>query len=540
MADKFHTDRPAVNARDTSPSTSAGDRAPGRGPGGAELSAWLRDLPHGNPLEAVQALHLEASAQISSTAAIRTRLKHLELLREKTESLLPVMERRLDQVTLPLSPPLRQAVVSVNDLLKVLAVGYADVVNHLSRRWYGLGSRHPLATAITQAMRLNQRRLRLAYRVHARGSTGAWLETHRLYRAAVDAGIERQALPNGGETPARIYVHGLLLAFAEPAKFAAGDLDRVRFYLDRYGDLATLDPADAADAQNRSSSFLIRGTEPRPGTSLARAPAPTLLSGDLILRCDALVARLQEQLAGLPQGIAPHKLGLPKEAERDAYRGLLGNLARLWSAPPSRRFPRTRFHPRADVVVGCTALRRFLAGSAYRRRAQDAPPEVIDDASMSEWVVTDESPDGLGLRYVGGDAAEVQVGEILGVRHRGASLMHVCIVRRAESAANHLDIGVQVLASHAMAARIALPESGKLAREPLNVMLLPRLPGFRDAPALLAAPSQLEPGTEFIARIDGHQRMLRIGNRVEKTASCELFSLEKADTAKQSAETNSP
>jgi len=107
-------------------------------------------------------------------------------------------------------------------------------------------------------------------------------------------------------------------------------------------------------------------------------------------------------------------------------------------------------------------------------------------------------------------------------------VVHVCIVRRPESAPANLKIGVQVLASHALAANISLPaRSAAQQRKNVQVMLLPRLPASGDAPALLAPPAELVTGTEFVACIEGREWLLRVAACVEKTGSCELFSLEK-------------
>lgn len=493
-----------------------------------ELAEWLDTLPEDRPLELMRALLDELSAQSQAALSQHTRFKLLDLIRDKAEALLPAIDDQLKRSPLPLPAGPQQALVEANELLKQICAGYESVSYKLAHRWYGVGTNRLLCAAIAHGLRLHQRRLRLAYRAYARGSRSAWSDMHRLYRSAREAGVAQLSPDGAGETPERIYIDTLLLAFAEPAKFGVSDLDRVRFYIERHGHLARLE-APSVTSGERSARFLIRPREAGPGLSLAKWRDGDFAPGELILRCDALVQQLETQLAGLEQGTAAPHLGLPKMASQPQYQALLHNLARLWSAPPARRFHRTRFRPRVDVVVGCAALRRFLAGAAYRRRAQDGadPPA---QAPMTEWAVTNESADGLALRYLGGDATDIQVGEVLGVRSRGTSLVHVCVVRRAESAVTGLEIGVQVLASHALVASIFLPrDEGGRPRGSVPVMLLPRLPGAADAPALLAPPDQMVPGIEFAAEIEGQHRLIRVARRVEKTVSCELFALEKAE-----------
>ena len=58
------------------------------------------------------------------------------------------------------------------------------------------------------------------------------------------------------------------------------------------------------------------------------------------------------------------------------------------------------------------------------------------------------------------------------------------------------------------------------------MIFLPRLPAIGNAPALIAAPDSVSAGMEFAAVHRGRHTMLRIDKSIEKTPSCEVFSLE--------------
>jgi hypothetical protein len=152
---------------------------------------------------------------------------------------------------------------------------------------------------------------------------------------------------------------------------------------------------------------------------------------------------------------------------------------------------------------------------------------------MTEWTVSNESPDGFALRYVSGNTREVRVGEIVAIRPRDNAAIHVCIARRAATAYASLELGVQVLASRAMAATIDLPAGkppGTVTRRLVRVIFLPRLPAIGNAPALIAAPDSVSAGMEFAAVHRGRHTMLRIETSIEKTPSCEVFSLKLSPT----------
>ena len=283
---------------------------------------------------------------------------------------------------------------------------------------------------------------------------------HRLYGIAQAAGVATQSSEYQVHTAEQLYIKALLLAFAEPAKLAPGDLDQVRFYLDRYGSLARLEPASAMQDPKAHAAFLVRPSEARPGQSLLKRRDDVLQPDDRILYCAPLVDKLLSQIDGLKNDVLPSRLGLPKTAGEGRYLTLLRSLAQCWSAPATRRYARTRFHPRVDVAVGFSTLWRFLGGGAYQRRSDDAVARSAPSGDMTEWTVSNESPDGFALRYVSGNTSEVRVGEVVAVRPRDNAAVHVCIARRAATTFASLELGVQVLASRAMA-NDHRPASGK-------------------------------------------------------------------------------
>ncbi|HWR88564.1 MAG TPA: hypothetical protein VN277_09110 [Acidiferrobacterales bacterium] len=505
----------------------------------AHLQERLRKLSLTDPVAAVRSLSELARKIRRADVDIRTRLKLLELLRDRSDTLLPEIESRLSQVTLPLALPLQDAVCTAKKLLRELGLAYSAVVSCASGKWWAGSFESTLRTAVLSGMHVFTRRLSLDYRVYARGSRTAWLEMHRLYRTAREQGFATTQIA-AGDSPERLYVRALLLAFADPTKFAPGDLERVGSYVQRHERLAILrDPLrQEHTAEFGTASFLIRPSLASPGKSLLKGAEEPFKAGDLILQCSALVDRLDSQLESLERRIAPAKLGLPKVAELPQYIALLSSLRGLWAAPPKRRYSRTQFHPRADVVVGLMEVWRFVAGAALRRRAEDDTGETDLAASeVSAWTVTNESPEGFSLNYlsfqVGSDASAIQVGEIVGLRPRDSALVHLCIVRRAVcTAPSNIEVGIQIVATHVLPAVITLPATRtRAAQRAVRVILIPRMPRLRNLAALLAPPDCLSIGMEFTLPYRGRQVLMRVTERTEQTGSCEVFTLAPARPA---------
>ncbi len=495
------------------------------------FQVWLATLPYEYPGIAAQILVKELR-RLHSASNIRTRLKLLEPAVGPAERLLREAGKDLARCALPMAPEVQQDFLDINALLRTLAQYYSDVADEIASKWIGIGFAKPLLLATVRAMQFQAQRLELAYRVYARGSNSAWAELHRLYRVARNGGFATSAPPGIDATPEQIYLNTLLLAFAEPTKLAPGELERVRHYVERHWQFAELLEADVnrPEELEADACFLIKPREARAGRSLVRAARLPIEAGDLILRCTRLQTKLLGQLTGLERRIEPDRLGLPPAASEPQYVVLLRSLQRLWGAPPVRRHSRQHFKPRVDIVVGFDALITFLSGVAFRRRTAEASQNALA-LELSEWAIGNESPGGFAVQYIGGKAGPVRVGEVVGLRPRDESTVHICLMRRVVSNdLQSLELGLQKLAAVAKATTVTVLDQG--SKEPalprpqtMQVIMLPRLPDQDSAPALIAPRDALMPGARIRAPEDGHQVTLQVSKPIEQCASCDVFAL---------------
>lgn len=486
---------------------------------------WLAALPSDRPGLAAQALMKELQRLRAANSRRRGRL--FDAAFDTACMLARDIEKRLADSPLPLEQEQQLEFLAANALLKTLAAGYAGIADEINRKWIGIGFAKPLRLAVVRAMQFQAQRLGLAYRVYARGSKSAWTELHRLYRIACSNGFAGRKPPNAPASAEQIYMNALLLDFAEPTKLAPGELERVRFYVERHARLARIEDARAGGKDNRKpdACFLLKAGDTHAGRSRVRAGRTPIEPGDLILRCDRLLAKLQDQIAGLEGDIEPARLGLPPEAGQPQYLALLRNLQRLWSAPPTRRFSRQKFKPRVDLVVGFDLLWAYLAGPANRRRTDDLPVKI----DTSEWAIGNESPGGFSLQYIAGNAAPVSVGEVVGLRPREQSAVHICLTRRVVTGdLQSLEIGLQKLAPGGMPTMVSLESTdaqGHQQVRAVRVIVLPRLPAAGNGPALIAPAQNLQPGVSVYLQQRGGALRLRVGNPLDQCPGCEIFAL---------------
>ncbi|HEY5764305.1 MAG TPA: hypothetical protein VIS73_13935, partial [Rhodocyclaceae bacterium] len=177
---------------------------------------------------------------------------------------------------------------------------------------------------------------------------------------------------------------------------------------------------------------------------------------------------------------------------------------------PQRRFSRTRFKPRGELVSSLEDLLAAVAGVALLcRRSEDPIPPGGARPAVSEWAITDESPDGFGIRFLRGDMRRVEVGDLVAFRPRERGRIHLCLVRRITNAgAAQLELGLQEISPQAQI--VALP-AAPAGRGATQAIYLPKMPGFSNAAGLIVAPGTIELGQTISLAISGQSaRMVAV------------------------------
>jgi hypothetical protein len=233
-----------------------------------------------------------------------------------------------------------------------------------------------------------------------------------------------------------------------------------------------------------------------------------------------VVAALNEEIAHRTHPVFEHETMLPQVAEP-----MLKMLLHIWGSQPVRRFSRTRFKLRADVVSSLPDVLQMIDGDALRRRRNDGDRQSgPTPPPTSEWAIVDESPDGFGIRYLKGPIRRLEVGELVGLRSREHSRIHLCLVRRAtNSGQSGFEIGLQGLSPCALV--IALPQTDD--SPPHSAILLPQLPAYGGVPGIIGAPGSLPADIEIPYQPPGKFARLRLGRPIEVNTRLEFYLLEE-------------
>lgn len=439
------------------------------------------------------------------------RLKLLDLLSTLAERAVAAELPRLHEISLPISRKLRQRSRNLLDTLDTLTRDYLATLPRSLETPAG-----DLQPSLHSAISAIAWQIRISHLIAAPPMLGIWQSLHTAFRIARQLGIEQQAGPRGTASILRIYTNTLLAGIAQPASFSSGELEFINDYIENCLPPLVLTETPPTDT---ASTFWIDPGKDFPAQAMIRR-APGSEAPVLYFSCTTVAETALRHRTLLDEGADTQFLALPDFAGSRTGPGILKRLNLLWGQPAKRRFPRRRQSYRAKLHTGLGRLWHLLKH-----------PE--QSAEHSEWMVTNESPDGYALMHIAGHAGNLRVGDIvaldpIGERPELPPARHICIIRWAISDnPEHIEIGLQLLATKAIAAEIADPDDPSGAK--VAALILPETPPLRPLRSLVVATGQI-PGqpSRIVAMVDGEEQQaytLQTEKLDEQTGNIEIFSV---------------
>ena len=493
------------------------------------LSAWVPGGQIDETTLAVKGFLREVVIIRHQRQNVRGQFKQLELLLKRAAPLISELTVLLNKSTLPLSISAREIATAVDSLLKAFALSYYELAETLDGKWFRVLHARQTPLAALRAAQLIHWRALLAYQVYSNGSPQRWKQYHALLamteKPGKDAGEEDKTLSSAMESLAKIIVQSSLLTLSDPTSLKEEDIGHVRFYIERYGHLASLSKNLPPSVDSQTPGIFVLSDNPRGPQRLK--PEYGDLSKCHILDTRPLIQKLKQQIQWLKEGRSPTNLGLPSVANTPAYQLLLMQCEEQWSFTRKRRHPRSGVRPRADLVSGFDMVHHFVAQKALTRRRSDdiRPNEAL---SVSEWSIVDQSEGGFGLRFIKGNAGSISVGEIVALCFKDHASLAICVTRRARCISDtEFEIGLELLAERALATNISIRENKDA--EPLErtpAILIPRMPNAHNVPGLLLPPHRSsKAGIEVSVVSNGKTLRLAAAESLEYFSSCELVAM---------------
>jgi len=448
------------------------------------------------------------------------RIKLLDMLSAHAERIVHAELPQLQNITLPVSRKLRQRVKTIIDVLATLAQDYFNTLGDLFDPRASSPQRPP-HLSLRRAMYAIAWQIQITHLVAAPTSAGLWQQLHGAFRSARRLGLDEVPGPKGSASVRRVYTDILLAAIAQPASFSATELNFIREYIER--NTLSVDLLDAPPLEGRGIFWVDLDKDFSAHALVRRLPAADARA--LYFCCDALAEGAARHRTELKKGVSAALLGLPEFAETHAGHGVLRRLVALWGNPAKRKFPRRRQSYRANLCLGLNNLWRLIKN-----------PETPIVAS--EWMVTNESPDGFSLMHMSGITEALRIGDIVALQamddHAEATpIWHICITRWVISEnPEHIELGLELLAPRAIAAEVAQPR--ELGTGRTAALLLPETPPLHPTESLVLPSGILkENGGRIIVMVEGNNfevREVRATQLNEQSSSIEVFSVATDDS----------
>ncbi len=307
----------------------------------------------------------------------------------------------------------------------------------------------------------------------------------------------------------------LALAAGQPETCAARELGFVADYLRGFAGAVEIRFTRPTDIDEWY--WLPEEADGAPVAAIRRPPPE---GHQMFFSCRRLAADANAQLGRLATGERPEAIGLPSLVAADDYRNALVRTANRWSAPPRRHFHRRPNSYRVQVCAHLGALWQLLGGETGDGEDREGLP-------ITDWMVLNESAGGFAMMHIAGDVEGIVSGAAVGIRAANEP-WRLCLVRWARSDnAEHVELGLELVAPSAQAVRIAYPGS---EQPPCHALQIPPLPRLERGETLMTSRGDYVSGPfTLIDEAEGRLKLTEcVASRlVMQTAVVEIFEFER-------------
>lgn len=198
---------------------------------------------------------------------------------------------------------------------------------------------------------------------------------------------------------------------------------------------------------------------------------------------------------------------------------LVRHAVQAWGAVTKRAYKRMPIDGEVQLCAGMDALHAHIG--TPRRRSRSKVSEPVFTLKL-----VDASPGGYGMTFSGEWPADLQTGDLLGVRENDLSEWHVAVLRWFWNDTDGARMGVELLAPRAEAASArVLATRGDGNSEWIPVLVLPEVRALSQPPLLITPRARFRVGQKLaLRRAEGESRV-RLNRSGSLTPSFQQFEL---------------
>lgn len=475
---------------------------------------WLTSQPSGDLDEEVRQLASYLNALYSPTIPTTQFERSIELFHVRAMRLASDLRRHTRRAELPLPEDQLFRARSLADSLMRIAQGFEKVLLDAPLSKHRIGHARRNENAPGRALRLIGELYLILGQVGIDADPQAWKLAYRLFLLSCESG-NQDAASNPSETALAAFKQLLALTSLEPQSLSAAELDWAAEYVTQLSNLIHIQNSWPVSLEGPWHWLDPYGsTEPQ---ACVRCKPPED-KPVLFFSTAALARRTSDVLARNEEAPAGGELQPNEQFPNVTPFSLLTLLRQRWHTPSGRAQPRRRQDYRVEACIGLQAIWATLRA-----------PHTADAAeSVSEWVVTNESPGGYAIMRLQGRSKSLTPGIVVALRRDPSEAWSICIVRWLRSdTAEQVEIGLQMVSKNAIPVRVGF-RGGDNRTTLRNALVLPVLPALRQHQAVLA-PAGTYASRRFtlVSDIDRvYVAQCRLLTLDIQTSSLELFQFE--------------
>ncbi|WP_410498100.1 hypothetical protein [Chitinibacter sp. S2-10] len=489
-----------------------------------KLKEWLIALPTANVIEAGR-LMLDALTVLNRTKLepdLRAPL--LAEYQNSIEMLTGAFEIAYASPGLPMKESARLAAQLARNVWHELATGWKVAIQEkLDEKRFSLfgGTGNKVAPALFQSLLYAYWRVfQVSGRLYQNLSEGMWLEMHQTFcycaeNKMLDEPKNENPKDKASRPIATLYKQMILLALADPHRFAGSELDKVIEIIENYAPHAHFQPL--SKLSSTAGYFLIELESDKAPVYVGNRSLDNHLGQALLFDTIELAKKLHK---------AEHSVEAQAPMAKDRAKVLmwleiLRRVIRQWSIVPHRMYQRIPTHSSISVAFG---LRR----TAFRlNQGQPGGAEHIivaeKDLELTQWQVINESPGGYGILTQHLPDERAKAGEIVALSVAKESHWMVGSIRWMQQHHNGaMEMGLQVMSAKAVAILMRSTQQSE-AGSYFPALLLPAIPALKQAARLAAPKGQYTPLREYSVLMGEREMFVRAAKLIEQQNGYDLF-----------------
>jgi hypothetical protein len=487
------------------------------------LKEWLIALPTASVIEAGRMMldALTVLNRVKVDADVRWQL--LTEYQSSLEMLTGGFEVAYSSPGLPMKETARTAAQLARNVWLELAQGWKIVLHDkLEKRFGFFAANQKAPPVLLQALLYAYWRVyQVSGRLYQSLPEGIWLEMHQVFRYCAEHKMldePKNDNPKDKSTRpiATLYKQMVLLALADPHRFAGVELDKVIEIIEGYAPHAHFQPL--SKLASSAGFFLIElGVDKAPcyvGNRSLDHYAGSAVLFDTI--------ELAKKLYKAEHAVEAKAPMAKDRAKVQMWLEILRRVIRQWSIVPHRLYQRIPTQSKVSVAFG---LRRAAFRLNRVQHIESGGEKVLiveKDLQLTQWQVINESPGGYGILAHELPKEQAKAGEIVALSVADEANWMVASIRWLQQHQNgSMEMGLQVMSAKARPILMRASQSQGVPYYP--ALLLPAIPALKQAARIATPKGHYTPLREYTVLFDGQTYSIRAAKLVEQQNGYDLF-----------------